>query len=125
LIASPASSVSGWLRRGAGRQLAGDQIQDGSQVKLALIGRDLGHVATPLQGLRRGEVAAKPIRELRCGLVLLGCSLAALRFPTLLALSSHRVGDGVHTHRPAGLDEIGMWVSHEIVEASFKLRPSG
>ena len=48
------------LRRRAGQQLAGEQIQDSSQVELALVGRDLGHVATSILVRRRcGEVAAQ------------------------------------------------------------------
>src|SRR6266705_3994691 len=57
---------------------------------------------------RHAEVTLEQVRELRRLLVLTGQSLTPLGFAPLQALPSHRVGDGVHTDRPAGLEQIGV-----------------
>ncbi len=55
-----------------------------------------------------GVGAVKPIRELWRGLVLASQIPCAVLVTDLQALSSYRVSDVVHAHRPAGLDAIGM-----------------
>jgi hypothetical protein len=39
---------------------------------------------------------------------LLGQSLTPLRFAAEQALAAHRLGDGVLTHRPAGLEQVAV-----------------
>ena len=109
LIASAGQLRVGVLADRAGQQPPRVQVEHGGQVELAFAGRDLGDVATPLH-VRGGcsEVAAQQVGELRRGLALLGQSLTPLGFAPEQPLALHRLRDGVHTHGPAGLEQVAV-----------------
>src|SRR6516164_5870888 len=97
------------LRHWAGQQPASAQIQHRGKVELALVGGDIGDVATPFQVRRRGsEVAFQQVRKFRRLLVLSGQALTPLWFSTLQALPAHGLRDRVHTDLPALLEQVGV-----------------
>ena len=92
-----------------GKQPTAAQVQDGGQVELALIGRDLGHVAHPAAvDSGGGEVAAQQVGKRHRPPALSGQPPGALGFAPGRALVGHRRGDRVLTAPPALLEQVGM-----------------